>query len=104
VVAIHRRLLFLAALAAVAAGAAGCRRAPPNLDSPGTAIVCLGDSITAGVGATDGHGYPEVLAARLGVAVIDDGVPGDTAAGGLARLRILAMRSDSSRGSNGLPT
>lgn len=85
-------LTVLAALAAVAAGAAGCRRAPPNLDSPGTAIVCLGDSITAGVGATDGHGYPEVLAARLGVAVTNDGVPGDTAADGLARLpQVLAQ-------------
>jgi acyl-CoA thioesterase I len=79
-------LTALTALAAVAAGAAGCRRAPPNLDSPGTSIVCLGDSITAGVGATEGHGYPEVLAARLGAAVINDGVPGDTAADGLARL------------------
>jgi hypothetical protein len=62
-------LAALTALAAMTAGAAGCRRAPPNLDSPGTAIVCLGDSITAGAGATDGHGYPEVLAARLGVEV-----------------------------------
>jgi acyl-CoA thioesterase-1 len=85
-------LTALTALAAVGAGTAGCRRAPPNLDSPGTAIVCLGDSITAGVGAADGHGYPEVLAARLGVAVINDGVPGDTAAGGLARLpQVLAQ-------------
>src|SRR5579864_2539453 len=85
-------VIALAAVAALAAAAAGCRRAPPNLDSPGTAVVCLGDSITAGVGATDGHGYPEVLAARLGVAVINDGVPGDTAADGLARLpQVLAQ-------------
>jgi acyl-CoA thioesterase-1 len=76
----------LAAAAAAAGAAAGCRGAPPNLDSPGTAIVCLGDSITAGVGAAPGRGYPEVLAERLGQEVIDDGVPGDTAAGGLARL------------------
>jgi acyl-CoA thioesterase-1 len=75
----------------VAAGAAGCRR-PPNLDSPGVAVVCLGDSITAGVGATEGHSYPEVLAARLGREVINDGVPGDTAADGLARLpQVLAQ-------------
>jgi len=85
-------VIALAAVAALAAAAAGCRRAPPNLDSPGTAIVCLGDSITAGAGATEGHGYPEVLAARLGVEVIDDGVPGDTAAAGLARLpQVLAQ-------------
>jgi len=85
-------LLTLAVAVAVAVAAAGCRRAPPNLDSPGTAIVCLGDSITAGVGATEGHGYPEVLAGRLGSEVVNDGVPGDTAAGGLARLpQVLAQ-------------
>jgi len=84
--------MVLITVAASAAGVAGCRRAPPNLDSPGTAIVCLGDSITAGVGATEGHGYPEVLAARLGKGVLNDGVPGDTAAGGLARLpQVLAQ-------------
>jgi acyl-CoA thioesterase I len=81
----------LAALCA-AVGAAACRRPPPNLDSPGSAIVCLGDSITAGVGASAGHGFPEVLAARLGREVINDGVPGDTAADGLARLpQVLAQ-------------
>ncbi|HLX09038.1 MAG TPA: GDSL-type esterase/lipase family protein [Thermoanaerobaculia bacterium] len=80
------------ALAAVAVVAGGCRRLPPNIDSPGTAIVCLGDSITAGVGASAGRGYPAVLAARLGREVIDDGVPGDTAEEGLARLpQVLAQ-------------
>jgi acyl-CoA thioesterase-1 len=80
-----------AVVAAVAAGvaamaAAGCRHPPPNLDSPGSAIVCLGDSIAAGVGAGPGRGFPEVLTQRLGREVINDGVPGDTAADGLARL------------------
>ncbi len=77
---------MLAAALAAAAGVAGCRRAPPNLDSPGVSIVCLGDSITAGVGASEGHAYPAVLAARLGREVINEGVPGDTAADGLARV------------------
>jgi acyl-CoA thioesterase-1 len=94
--AAHTRLagaaFMVIALAAGVGGAAGCRRAPPNLDSPGVAVVCLGDSITAGVGATAGHAYPEVLAARLGREVINDGVPGDTAADGLARLpQVLAQ-------------
>jgi lysophospholipase L1-like esterase len=65
---------------------AACRPEVPNLDSPGTTIVCLGDSITAGVGAEPGHAYPDVLAARLGVPVINAGVPGDTTEGALARL------------------
>jgi acyl-CoA thioesterase-1 len=79
-------ILAIPAIVAVAALTAACGRPPPNLDSPGTAIVCLGDSITAGVGASAGHGYAEELAARLGLPVVNAGVPGDTAADGLARL------------------
>jgi acyl-CoA thioesterase-1 len=65
---------------------AACRQDVPNLDSPGTTIVCLGDSITAGVGAEAGHAYPDVLAARLGEEVVNAGVSGDTTEGALARL------------------
>jgi lysophospholipase L1-like esterase len=60
--------------------------AVPNLASPGTTIVCLGDSITAGVGRGEGPTYPERLGELLGVPVISAGVPGDTAAQGRARL------------------
>jgi acyl-CoA thioesterase I len=63
-----------------------CRSDVPNLDSPGKTIVCLGDSITAGVGSGPGEAYPELLAARLGTKVINEGVSGDTAAQGLARV------------------
>lgn len=65
---------------------ASCGPPAPNLDSPGSTIVCLGDSITAGVGAGPGEAYPDLLARRLGADVINAGVPGDTAADGLARL------------------
>jgi len=65
---------------------AACRPHVPNLDSPGRTIVCLGDSITAGVGAGPGEAYPELLAARLGTAVINAGVSGETADQGLARV------------------
>lgn len=58
----------------------------PNLDSPGTTIICFGDSITYGVGAREAESYPQRLAERLGVDLINLGVPGDTAADGLARL------------------
>lgn len=58
----------------------------PNLDSPGQTIVCLGDSITSGVGASPGPAYPALLASRLGTEVLNLGVPGDTAEGGLARV------------------
>jgi acyl-CoA thioesterase I len=65
---------------------AACGPDAPNLDSPGRTIVCLGDSITAGVGAGPGEAYPELLAARLGTEVINAGVSGDTSAAGLARV------------------
>jgi acyl-CoA hydrolase len=73
-------------LAAALTVLAACHRQPPNLDSPGTAIVCLGDSITAGVGASPGHGYPEDLAALLHQPVVDAGVPGETAGEAAARV------------------
>jgi lysophospholipase L1-like esterase len=63
----------------------------PNLDSPGSAIVCFGDSITAGVGAGADEAYPSRLAELLGLPVVNAGVSGDTAADGVARLdRVLA--------------
>jgi acyl-CoA thioesterase I len=49
-------------------------------------IVVLGDSLSAGFGATPGAGYVEVLARRLNVEIVNKGVSGDTTAGGLARL------------------
>jgi acyl-CoA hydrolase len=58
----------------------------PNLDSPGRTIVCLGDSITSGVGAEPGSPFPALLATKLSREVINEGVPGDTAEDGLARV------------------
>ena len=65
---------------------AACGPDVPNLDSPGRTIVCLGDSITAGVGVGPGEAYPELLARRFSAEVVNAGVPGDTAADGLARV------------------
>jgi acyl-CoA thioesterase-1 len=72
------RVLFLLLLA-------GCGPEIPNLDSPGSTIVCLGDSITSGVGAA-GQSYPGLLADKLGTEVINAGVPGDTSEDGLRRV------------------
>ncbi len=63
-----------------------CSRAVPNLDSPGSTIVCFGDSLTAGVGRGEGATYPEHLARRLGAEVLNAGVPGDTASQALGRI------------------
>jgi acyl-CoA hydrolase len=65
---------------------AACGPKAPNLDSRGRTIVCLGDSITYGVGAEPGAPYPDLLARKLGVPVLNAGVPGDTAEEGLARV------------------
>ena len=63
----------------------------PNLDSPGSTIVCFGDSLTAGVGRGDGPSYPEHLARELGTEVVNAGVPGETASQALRRIdRVLA--------------
>jgi acyl-CoA thioesterase-1 len=54
-------------------------------------IVCLGDSLTAGLGLPTERAYPALLAQRikaegLDYEVVNAGVSGDTSAGGLSRL------------------
>jgi acyl-CoA thioesterase I len=65
---------------------AGCGPDVPHLDNPGSTIVCLGDSITAGVGVGEGEAYPDLLARQLGAEVVNAGVSGNTAEDGLARV------------------
>ena len=60
--------------------------APVNAFPARSTVVCFGDSLTAGTGAPEGQSYPDVLARRLGRAVINAGVPGDTTADALTRL------------------
>jgi lysophospholipase L1-like esterase len=82
---VRTRALLLALLPL--AWLAGCGPGEvPNLQSSGTTVVCLGDSITAGVGARPEESYPAHLEALLGVPVVNAGVPGDTTADALARL------------------
>lgn len=63
-----------------------CAPQAPHLDSPGSTLVCFGDSITYGVGAGDDPTYPQLLSEHLGVEALNAGVPGDTTADGLARI------------------
>lgn len=81
---VRRTALFLSLVPLLLAGCGGPDI--PNLDSRGRTIVCLGDSITFGAGASPGPAYPELLTRQLGTEVINQGVPGDTAEGGLARV------------------
>ena len=50
------------------------------------AIVCFGDSLTNGYGASQGQTYPDYLQAKLRVPVINAGVDGDTSTNGLSRI------------------
>ena len=73
----------------------GCARPTlANLDSGGSAIICFGDSLTAGEGATAGHDYPSRLSELLGREVINAGVGGDTTESALKRLESDVLRRD----------
>jgi len=78
-------LLFLAL--------AGCgsETSTSNTQKTGS-LVCLGDSLTAGYGASrpsevdKSNSYPAFLQKKVTINVINAGISGDTAAGGLARV------------------
>lgn len=52
----------------------------------GATVLVLGDSLSYGTGANTGEDYPTLLAKSTGWNIINEGIPGDTSAGGLARL------------------
>jgi lysophospholipase L1-like esterase len=56
---------------------------PPAVRGPWMAI---GDSLTAGTGATAEEAYPAALGRRLGLEILNLGVPGSTTADGLEQL------------------
>jgi lysophospholipase L1-like esterase len=58
-----------------------------NLDNQGENIVCFGDSITFGYGASAGEDYPSALAKCVRLPVINAGVDGDTTFEALERLQ-----------------
>jgi lysophospholipase L1-like esterase len=67
---------------------AGCRAEGPVLPRLGAEdpVLAFGDSLTYGTGANPEESYPTVLAQLISRPVIAAGVPGETTAGGLARL------------------
>lgn len=65
-------------------GSSGCEIR--NVHPAGRNIICFGDSLTYGTGASDGMDYPSRLSERLHMPVINAGVPGDTTEDALSRL------------------
>ncbi|MDP2811675.1 MAG: arylesterase [Rhodocyclaceae bacterium] len=78
-----RRFLFLACAAFLFAA---CGKAKEAALPPGSRVLALGDSLTAGVGVAPGEAWPSLLASRTGWLVINGGISGDTSEGALQRL------------------
>ncbi|MBF0550771.1 MAG: arylesterase [Deltaproteobacteria bacterium] len=83
-----------------------------NSKPSGSAIICFGDSLTSGTGATEGMDYPAQLSSKIGQPVINAGIPGDTTARALSRLdqdvlsmspRIVLMTLGGNDLKNGVP-
>ena len=55
----------------------------------GATVLILGDSLSYGTGADQGEDYPSLLTKATGWNIINEGLPGDTTAGGLTRLPAL---------------
>lgn len=52
-------------------------------------IVAFGDSLTDGVGASEGNAYPDVLSQLTGLEVVNAGVSGEVTAQGVQRLPLV---------------
>ena len=82
----RRIILPVAAVVLVAACGSKAKEAPLP---PGSRVVALGDSLTAGAGVAPEQAWPDLLADRTGWVVINGGVSGDTSGGALRRLPAL---------------
>lgn len=82
---IRRIILLAAAIVLVAA----CGKAKEDALPPGSRVLALGDSLTAGNGVAPEEAWPDLLAKRTGWVVINGGVSGDTSGGALLRLPAL---------------
>jgi len=80
--------IALAIVLAVYLGIRHFSPAPPvkNPRPAGENIICFGDSLTYGTGASQGMDYPSQLSRLIGRPVINAGIPGDTTSTALARL------------------
>ena len=59
---------------------------PEPVELTGENIICFGDSLTYGTGASSDKSYPAQLSEMVGQPVVNAGVPGDTTSRALERL------------------
>lgn len=65
-----------------------------SINSSGKNIICFGDSITYGVGAPRGYGYPGVLSRMMLTPVINTGFDGENTIEALRRLKTDVLDRD----------
>lgn len=80
---IRRFILLVTAIVLVAACSS---KAKEETLPPGSMVVALGDSLTAGAGVAPEEAWPNLLASRTGWVVINGGISGDTSGEALRRL------------------
>jgi acyl-CoA thioesterase I len=81
-------LLFFGVIAFLGYRFYGSR--PPEIKNTrpiGENIICFGDSLTFGTGATEGMDYPSQLSKMISKPVLNKGIPGDTTARALERMQ-----------------
>ena len=73
----------------------GCaKKEIANINSTGKNIICFGDSITFGYGASPGYDFPARLAKLVKSPVINLGIDGDTTTEGLQRINNYVLERD----------
>lgn len=82
-----KRISFSVFFVVLVAALCGCAQQEiKNAGSKGSNIICFGDSITFGYGASAGEDYPSALSKMVKLPVINAGVDGDTSFAALERL------------------
>jgi lysophospholipase L1-like esterase len=81
-----KTILRLFVLVAVLVLTNACSKTKESPIPPGSRVLALGDSLTAGAGVTPEEAWPTLLAAKTGWVVINGGVSGNTSGDALQRL------------------